>query len=876
MTPERFRQIEQLATLVLQQGERERTAFLDKECSGDRELRGEVESLLASDEKAGNFLEEPAAQLVAEGCAENSEPVPKNAGTVALPITALGRYVVERELGTGGMGLVYAAHDPELGRKVALKLVRPRASGTMNPNEGRARLLREAQALAQLTHPNVIAIHDVGTFGEQVFIAMEYVEGSTLTDWLAAEKRTWPEIVSLFVQAGRGLAAAHAKNILHRDFKPDNVWVGEDGRARVLDFGLARATRAVSGESQSLAAQSRDERKPSAGIAMLGAAVTEPGRFLGTPSYMAPEQLIGELGDARTDQFSFCVALYQALYRELPFTGESVVALLDEIKRRRIKEPPKSSRVPSWLRRVLLRGLSPERADRYESMERLLDELIRRPLVTWPRVLVTIPLVLLAAALVLGRIEWGKGDASAGQIRSLVVLPFESLSREAEQAQDYFVEGITDALTTHLAQIGALRVISRTSAMRYRGRKVPLSEVRRELKVDAVVEGTATRSGERVRISVYLIDARSDHHIWAKNYERDLSGIEALQSEVARAIANEIRIQMTPVERTRFALARPVNPGAYEAYARGRYFWNKRTADGFQKATAYFNEAIARDPGYALAHAGLADTYNLAAMFSLLPSQEALPKAKTAATRALELDEGLAEAHTSLALALENHDWDWSAAEREFNRAIELNPGYATAHQWYAQYLSAHLRHDEAMAEMSKAHQLDPFSLTINTGLGMVLAEGGREDLAIERLRKTVEMDANFSYVHFQFGRTYLRKMDFVEAIAEFQKARALSPSMSRYASALGHAYARAGRRSDAHQILEELQPSSDGLRAAWTDIAIIHAGLGQSDQAFAALEKAHAHREWRLVRMKVEPMFDPVRADPRFGNLLHRIGLPP
>jgi tetratricopeptide (TPR) repeat protein len=272
----------------------------------------------------------------------------------------------------------------------------------------------------------------------------------------------------------------------------------------------------------------------------------------------------------------------------------------------------------------------------------------------------------------------------------------------------------------------------------------------------------------------------------------------------------------------------------------------------------------------------LADTYNLAAMFSLLPSQEALPKGKKAATRALELDEGLAEAHTSLALTLENHDWDWSAAEREFNRAIELNPGYATAHQWYAQYLSAHGRHDEAMAEMSKAHQLDPFSLTINTGLGMVLAEGGREDLAIERLRKTVEMDANFSYVHFQFGRTYLRKMDFEKAIAEFQKASALSPSMSRYASALGHAYARAGRHSDAHQVLEQLAPSSDGLHASWTDIAIIHAGLGQSDQVFAALEKAHAHREWRLVRMKVEPMFDPVRADPRFGNLLHRIGLPP
>ena len=876
MTPERFRQVEQLATLVLEHEASQRTAFLDEACSEDRELRREVESLLASDEKAGNFLDEPAAQLVAERLADDCERVPKEAGAVALPIKALGRYVVERELGSGGMGLVYAAYDPELGRKVALKLVRPRASGKMGPSEGRARLLREAQAMAQLTHPNVIAIHDVGTFGEQVFIAMEYVEGSTLTDWLATEKRTWPKIVSLFVQAGRGLAAAHAKNILHRDFKPDNVWVGEDGRARVLDFGLARATRTENDQSQSLVAQPNDERRPSAGIAVLGAAVTEPGRVLGTPPYMAPEQLSGELGDARTDQFSFCVALYQALYGELPFTGESVVALLDEIKRRRIKAPPKSTRVPSWLRRVLLRGLSPDRAARYESMERLLDELARRPFVSRRLVLATSALVLLAAAWVLGRIEWAKRDASAGHIRSLVVLPLESFSQAPEQGQDYFAEGITDGLTTNLAQIGALRVISRTSAMRYKGRKVPVSEISRELKVDAVVEGTIARVGEGVRISVHLIDARSDHHIWAENYERDLRDILTLQSEVAWAIANQIRIQMTPGEQTRFGLARQVNPAAYEAYARGRYFWNKRTADGLHKAIAYFNEAIERDPGYALAHAGLADTYNVVAIFGLLPSQDALSKAKIAATRALELDEGLAEAHTSLARIHENHDWDWSAAEREFRRAIELNPGYATAHDWYATYLSAHGRHEEALTESNKAHQLDPFSLTINTSVGMILAEGGREDLAIERLRKTVEMDANFSYVHFQFGRTYLRRKAFVEAIAEFQKASALSPTMSRYSSALAHAYARAGRNTEAHQVLEELARPSQEPHASWTEIAIIHAGFGQSDEAFASLEKAYAHREWRLVRMKVEPMFDPVRADPRFGKLLRRIGLPP
>jgi Tfp pilus assembly protein PilF len=332
---------------------------------------------------------------------------------------------------------------------------------------------------------------------------------------------------------------------------------------------------------------------------------------------------------------------------------------------------------------------------------------------------------------------------------------------------------------------------------------------------------------------------------------------------------------MTLGEQTRLASARQVNPVAFEAYARGRYFWNKRTADGIQKALAYFNEAIERDPGYALAHAGVGDTYNLLGLYGLLPAQESFPQAKKAAIRALELDDGLAEAHTSLARYYENYDWDWPAAEREFRRAIELNPGYATGHDWYATYLSAQGRHEEALAEGNKAHELDPYSLTINTSLGTTLAEAGQEDLAIERLHKTVEMDANFSYVHFQLGRTHLRKMAFAEAIAEFQKAAALSPTMTRYASALAHAYARAGRSAEAHQVLENLVRPSEGPGGSWTDLAIIHAGLGEADHAFAALEKAYAGREWRLARMKVEPMFDPVRTDPRFAGLLRRMGLP-
>ncbi len=875
MTPERFRQIDELVSRVLEHEARDREAFLDEACAGDAELRREVESLLACDEESGTFLGRPAVQLVARELAGDPETGAKETGGSRAPPRAVGRYLVERELGSGGMGSVYVADDPELGRKVAIKLIRPEGRET-DPSRNRARLLREAQALARLMHPNVVAIHDVGTFEAQVFIAMEYVEGSTLTDWLAAERRTWSEIVSAFVQAGRGLEAAHAQGIVHRDFKPDNVWIGKDGRARVLDFGLARATWAGLGtEPPAPEARTPDPATSSRHVAMLGARLTEPGKFLGTPAYMAPEQLNGGPVDARTDQFSFCVALHQALHGELPFTADGVSGLLAAIEQRRIREGPNTRRVPAWLKRVVRRGLSPDPADRFESMDRLLEALDHRPAVTRRRILVPGALALLAAAALLGRVEWGREDRAAGRIRSLVVLPLEPLSETPGEGQGYVAEEITDALTTALAQINALRVISRTSAMRYAGRRVPLSQLRRELNVDALVEGTVARHGERVRISVHLIDGRSDRQLWAESYDRDVRDIPALQSEMAREIADQIRIQLSPGEQTRFASAREVDPLAYEAYARGRYFWNKRTAEGFQKALAYFGEAIARDPGYALAYAGLGDTYNLLAMYDLSPSQEAFPKAKRAAMRALELDGGVAEAHTSLARYYENYDRDWAAAEKEYRLAIELNPGYATGHDWYATYLSAQGRHEEALAESRKAHELDPFSLTINSALGMALGEAGREDLAIERLRATVEMDPGFSYAHFQLGRAYLGKRAFADAVAEFQRAAALSPTMPRYASALAHAYGRAGRKAEALRILDELEHGARGRHPSWTDIAIVQAGLGRKDEAFASLEKALEGREWRLVRMRVEPMFDPLRTDPRFADLLRRIGLP-
>ena len=860
MTPERFRQIDQLVTLTLQQEESKRTAFLEKICAEDRELRKEVESLLDSDEKAVNFLSEPAAQLVA---------------VRAPSVTALGRYVVEGELGSGGMGLVYAAYDPELGRKVAIKLVRPPASGTVDPSQGRIRLLREAKAIAQLTHPNVIAIHDVGTFGEQVFIAMEYVEGSTLTDWLAAEHRSWPDVVTMFVQAGRGLAAAHAKGILHRDFKAENVLVGKDGRARVLDFGLARAMRTGSLQELESSDPQLSDKEASPRIAMLGAPVTEPGRFLGTPPYMAPEQLMGELGDARTDQFSFCVALYEALYGELPFTGETVAALLEGMKKRAIKAPAKSSRVPSWLRRVLLRGLSPDRAERYESMDGLLEELAFRPSAARRRTLVPVALGLSAAALVVGAIEWSKRNAAPGHIRSLAVLPLENVSHDPEQ--EYLAEGMTDGLITVLGRIGALRVIRQTSVMQYKGARKPLDQIARELNVDAVLEGTLARSGTRILITARLVGTRPEKHLWADSYDRELGDVLAVQQEVARAVAVQVRIVLTPQEKARLAGARQIPPQVYELYVKGRYFWNRRTQEGLKKAIDYFQQAIDKDPNCALAHAGLADAYGLFlfAPYSALPPREVAQKATAAALRALEIDDTLAEAHTALAAIHHRSTWDWAKAEQEFKRAIELDPSYATAYQFYALLLATMGRQEEAIATVKRAQELDPLSLIINAALGRQLYLARRYDQASEQFRKALELDPRFSMAHYRLGQVYLEQGLYEEAIAEFSEARTISRDSPHELSGLAHAYAVSGRRGRAEEILAELSELSKRRYVPPFFMAIVYSGLKDKDQAFRWLEKAYEEREGNLVYLNVEPRFDAIRSDPRFRDLARRVGLP-
>jgi TolB-like protein/DNA-binding winged helix-turn-helix (wHTH) protein/Flp pilus assembly protein TadD len=486
--------------------------------------------------------------------------------------------------------------------------------------------------------------------------------------------------------------------------------------------------------------------------------------------------------------------------------------------------------------------------------------------------------VIMALAVVLGLailsvlLFRSSGHRSAA-IRSLAVLPLENLS--GDDSQNYFSDGMTDELITDLAQISALRVISRTSVMVYKGARKPLPQIARELNVDAVVEGTVLRAGDQVRITAQLIDASTDKHLWSQSYHGELRDTLALQDRVARAIADQIQINLTPREQAALKSVRVVNPEAYESYLKGRYFWNKRTADGLRVALAYFNQAIEEDPKYAQAYSGLADTYALLGdwQYAVMTPKEAYPKAKTAALRAVELDSALGEAHNSLAFVLDGFDWDLDAGGKEFRRAIELNPGYATAHHWYAWHLALFGRYAEAIAEMKKAESLDPLSLIINADLAELLVLAHSYDEAIGQSRKTIEMDPNFAMAHNQLAQAYLQKHVYDQAIGELQKAVQLSGGSPTCIANLARAYTLSDKRSEAMKLLNDLKSSSTARYSHASEVAAIYASLGDNDEAMNWLEKGYAERFNPGVLIR--PGFDPLRSDPRFQNLAHRVGLP-
>src|SRR5215472_2209254 len=850
-----------------------RRTFVTEACAGDDDLQNEVASLLRAHEQAGSFMETPfvrtASATGGETTLSDAASSEEDASDFQSGCT-IGRYTLLEKLADGGMGVIYSAYDPKLERKVAIKMLRLKAQADSPAPRQHARLLREAQTLAKLSHPNVIAVYDVGAFGDQVFIAMEYVEGSTLTHWLAEQQGPWREIVNMFVQAGRRLAAAHAAGIFHRDFKPDNVLVGKDGRPRVLDFGLARALLVEPEKPRNDEPASASTSSPSI-FAPLAAALTEPGRLMGTPAYMAPEQLMGQGANHRTDQYSFCVALYQALYGELPFKGQSIEALVRDMSQGKAPEAP-PGQVPARLRRVVLRGLRPEPADRYPSMDALLDQLVLHATRTRRRLWAVAVLAMVAAIAAAGGIVWKGRNAAQPSIQSIAILPLKNLGDASDEDT---TDGLSNGLTTTVAQLSRATVISHNSTTRFKTSPKSLQQIGRELSVDAIVSGSAKRSGSRIQVGLQLNRVATDEQLLTKIFENEYGQLPMLQAEIAAALLAEVDSRrITTEQEAQLARLRSVKPKVYEACLKGQFLAERGALPNVQRSIAYFQEAIREDPNYAPAYVGLAKGYRVLTGRSVLTSTEGARLAKEALMKALSLDPTLGEAHAELSFVKMAFDWDWRAAEEEAKRAIELSPKDALAHWRYTHYLIMMQRLDDALVEAKRAQRSDPLSGYGQQAMWRWFLEAKQYDRAIEEMRKAIELEPNRSFFHEMLAITYHKAGRYADALAGYQKAyeRFGKPE---HPVMIAHMLVHLGKTDEAEKIIEEIEDGvkNKGLSVNNTDLcfwmAQTYAVLKRKEETFKWLEYAYEARSLLLIWMNRQEDLAWLRSDPRFQDLV-------
>ena len=784
----------------------------------------------------------------------------------------VGPYEIIAPLGSGGMGEVYRARDTRLGRDVAIKVL---PAEFAQDAERLRRFEREARATAALSHPNILDVHDVGTFEGMPYLVEELLEGKSLDERIRRGALAAAEALGIAVQIARGLAAAHEKGIVHRDLKPANVFLTKLGAVKILDFGLAKLVEGVPvGDADTLT------HAPTG--------VTGFGQVLGTVAYMAPEQARGLPVDQRADVFGFGVVLYEMVAGERPFRGatatDTIAAILKE-------EPaPLPASVPPDLAAVIGKCLAKEPERRYQDGREVLAALegvdvegaapiwlsLRRSIRRRPWLAaanVAAALAVLAFALDVGGLR-GRllGGAAAGTIDSLAVLPLENLSGDPEQG--YLAEGMHDALITGLGQLGGLkRVIARGSVMRFAGTNEPLRQIAQELKVGALITGAVLRSGSRVRITAHLVDPATEAQLWAQSYERELSDVLTLENEIVAAITREIKLQLTPQEKARLAEARPVNPETYEAYLKAMFHLYKKTPEGYAKGLALLEEAIRKNPTDPLPYAGLALAYPILyhGPGGTVPPNEGFPRARAAALKALELDDSLAQAHLALAAIKMYHDWDWAGAEREFKRALELNPNLPEAHTHYGWYLHLFGRNDEGIAETKRAAELDPLTPSYSAWVGWMYNNLGEYDHGMEWARKALELDPSDTDGLTVLVDALVGKRMFEQAAEAGRKLAAVNPD---WKFELASAYAAAGRRDDALKLIAEMERESYAKFGIF--LVQIQTALGNKEEAFRALQAAFDYHHIFIPWDMYDDQWFPWRSDPRWQDFRRRLNFPP
>jgi serine/threonine protein kinase/tetratricopeptide (TPR) repeat protein len=846
MNAERWNQVEQLYHSATERDVRERSEFLKAACGADEELRREVESLLGYETETAMVLDRPALEVAARALA-----VDRSSQMIGR---TFGHYRIESWLGAGGMGEVYRATDTRLDRPVAVKVLSEHLSA--HP-DALARFEIEAKAAAALSHPNILAIHDFGDEQGIVYAVTELLSGETLRARLNRGPLELQEAVEIATAVVEGLAAAHTKGITHRDLKPENIFLTEDGRIKILDFGLAQMGPLFS----------KDPAEPGS------RAVAEEGLLIGTVSYMSPEQADRRKVDPRSDVFSFGSVLFEMLTGRRPFQGKTKMETLDAI---RAHEPPERGELKaSGLQPIVMRCLRKTPDNRFPSARELLLELKqpRRPSARrrflWMGVIAAAIALLSISLLPQKWRRWLPGFGR--QMSSLAVLPLENLSKDPEE--EYFADGMTDVLIADLAQISSLRVISRSSVMQFKGTKKSLHEIARQLNVDGVIEGSVLRSGDHVRIAAKLIEASTDRSLRSWTYDRNVGDVLTLQGEIARTIAGEVQAQITPQESGRLSRKHAVSPAALEAYLKGRFFWGQFTDESLTKSIEAYQQATVIDPAYAAAYAGLAESWTGLGWIGARPWEEVRDNANDAARKAVALDDTLSDAHAAIAVVA-LRDWDWKTAEEEDRKAIALNPGYPTAHMSYGNILRYRGRADASIAEARRAVELDPLAVLTNEVMADAYLSARRYDQAIAQCQALLEVHPDESSILYILGWAYVYQGKYdkgVEALSKSLQIDGVDPDIS---PDLAYIHALTGKPEEARKTISRLQELAKQASLDPGQFALIYAGLGDREQALAQLEQAFARHSSMMTWLKVDARFDNLRQDPRFQSLMRRVGL--